>query len=206
MARHEPLPSALTPKPKGILKNAHKEDQPTNLSGDHSHLHWDEHNLTEHEIEREHSTRMIIDEPKTPFVHSASVPSMDDDNFSIGASVQPPAAVSPEALDEKLQRYVEEDPVVANTRANASTNAIGAELKKAGNGHSATVPGDDGVDQDEEHAKHATDPEGKHITALLTTPAEARHAEFTEMRHRHYGNEAQALKLAAQLAEEEDDD
>lgn len=43
-------------------------------------LAWDESNLTLHEIEREtQAARMKIDEPKTPFVRSASLGSMDED-------------------------------------------------------------------------------------------------------------------------------
>lgn len=43
-------------------------------------LAWDESNLTLHEIEREtQAARMKIDEPKTPFVRSASLGPMDED-------------------------------------------------------------------------------------------------------------------------------
>ena len=44
-------------------------------------LQWDETNLTLHEIEREQQeARMKIDEPKTPFVHGASIGPVGDDD------------------------------------------------------------------------------------------------------------------------------
>jgi protein phosphatase inhibitor 2 len=98
--RHSPPPSAAAPKPRGILKNAsngiaHSDANeavidsppPTTInvqlnqnSENSNHLAWDESNLTLHEIQREQQDpRMKIDEPKTPFVRSASLGPMDDD-------------------------------------------------------------------------------------------------------------------------------
>lgn len=187
MTRSEPTPSAQAPRPRGILKNARTvaPAQPTTAA--HAHLHWDEHNLEEHEQEREHATRMTIDEPKTPFVHSASVPPMDDDNFSLGASAS--GGVAPAALDERLKRVADaDDPVAANTRANAGSHLTGAERSDAYRERRTSIP--------------AADDE----PAAMDQETKAKHAEFSEKRHRHYGNEAQALKLAASLAVEEDDD
>lgn len=205
---HEPTPSALAQKPQGILKNANSaqsgEAQQAaprqNARHDGSQcvpadsLHWDESNLEEHEIEREHATRMVIDEPKTPFVHSASVPPVDDDNFSLGSSAGQGSGFAPAALGEKLQRVAHEsDPVALNTRANASSHLVGAELTDAARERQTSVP-----EADEEPLRD------QECASLLT--AEAKHAEFSEKRHRHYGNEAQALKLAATLADPEEED
>ena len=95
--RHSPPPSAAAPRPRGILKNASNgiahsdtnevESPPINTQSNQSqsaenanHLAWDESNLTLHEIQREQQDpRMKIDEPKTPFVRSASLGPMDDD-------------------------------------------------------------------------------------------------------------------------------
>lgn len=47
---------------------------------DGNRLQWDETNLTLHEIERENQeARMIIDEPKTPFVHGTSLGPVGDE-------------------------------------------------------------------------------------------------------------------------------
>lgn len=37
------------------------------------------------------------------------------------------------------------------------------------------------------------------------TAEERRHAAFSEKRHQHYGNEAQALKMGAALMEQDDE-
>lgn len=96
--RHSPPPSAAAPKPRGILKNAsngiaHPEandviSPPIEIPSVQSpstenanHLAWDESNLTLHEIQREQQDpRMKIDEPKTPFVRSASLGPMDEES------------------------------------------------------------------------------------------------------------------------------
>ena len=80
--KHEPMPSAAAPKPRGILKNAPQGEAAraprapaapaarVSEGMDPNHLHWDESNLHLHEIERQNQeARMKIDEPKTPFVH-----------------------------------------------------------------------------------------------------------------------------------------
>ena len=69
----EPVRTSEAPQPRGILKNAGRRGSASR------HLQWDEHNLQENEDERESQTFMKIDEPKTPFVHSASVPPMDEE-------------------------------------------------------------------------------------------------------------------------------
>lgn len=188
MTRFEPTPSAQAPKPRGILKNARTvaPPPPAQPAAAQAHLHWDEHNLEEHEHEREHATRMTIDEPKTPFVHSAAVPPVEDDNFSLGAPVA--GGVAPAALDERLRHVADaSDPVAANTRANAGSHLTGAERSDAYRERRTSSP--------------AADDE----PAAMDQETRAKHAEFSEKRHRHYGNEAQALKLAASLAAEEDD-
>ncbi|PWN44089.1 hypothetical protein IE81DRAFT_329065 [Ceraceosorus guamensis] len=89
--RHSPPPSAAAPRPKGILKNASagglerqgsavapQDAQSPPVDEHGNRLAWDETNLTLHEIERENTAaRMKIDEPKTPFVRSASLGSVD---------------------------------------------------------------------------------------------------------------------------------
>ncbi|KAK0557796.1 hypothetical protein OC844_005477, partial [Tilletia horrida] len=81
-------PSATSIRPKGILKNAPSRQVSVDASmlptsstsggvpasdtpGTEQHrLQWDEGNLALHDYEREQTTRMTIDEPKTPFVSS----------------------------------------------------------------------------------------------------------------------------------------
>ncbi|CAD6915974.1 unnamed protein product [Tilletia controversa] len=81
-------PSAASIRPRGILKNAPSRQVSLDVNmadstapqvphpqseADHHRLQWDEGNLALHDYEREQTTRMTIDEPKTPFVSSANL-------------------------------------------------------------------------------------------------------------------------------------
>lgn len=80
--KSEPVQSALAPKPRGILKNA----RPSAEAPAKSNLHWDESNLSLNQEERDNAAaRMTIDEPKTPFVHSAAAPPMDEEGAPRGS-------------------------------------------------------------------------------------------------------------------------
>lgn len=203
--KHEPMPSAAAPKPRGILKNAPQGEAAraprapaapaarVSEGMDPNHLHWDESNLHLHEIERQNQeARMKIDEPKTPFVHSASVPPLDEEGFDLDNGQAPPAPASDE-LQERLGAVAEaQQPseLVSNTRVNAGSHLEGAELQAAEREREALTaqsaePGDDSAHWEDEETK-------------------AKHAAFSAKRHRHYGNEAQALKLGAALAQDEE--
>lgn len=100
----EPVPTSVAPRPRGILKNAGRRGSSIH------HLQWDEQNLQVNEDELENQTFMKIDEPKTPFVHSASVPPMDEEVFDLNDAI-----VSKEATH-------------ANTLANARASERAEEL------------------------------------------------------------------------------
>ena len=109
-------------------------------------LQWDESNLTLNEEERELAgARMTIDEPKTPFVHSASVPPMEEEVFDLND-----ASVSKEATH-------------ANTLANARASERAEELLHTVQPSDAPV--DLGVVQERyeaEQAHHAAFSEKRH--------------------------------------------
>ncbi|KAL9935034.1 hypothetical protein V8E36_006110 [Tilletia maclaganii] len=87
-------PSATAIRPRGILKNAPSRQVSVDAQslptlgnsaegqlepGTEQHrLQWDEGNLALHDYEREQTTRMTIDEPKTPFVSSSNLVAEDD--------------------------------------------------------------------------------------------------------------------------------
>jgi len=142
-------------------------------------LQWDEYNLQENQDDLNNTEpRMTIDEPKTPFVHGASEPPMDDDAFDLDGKTPPPPTAT-----------------LSNTLANARSKERSAELADtlrtteppvaAARPH--VVPVDWERARDDE------------------TQAEVRHAVFDQKRHQHYGNEAAALKMAAALPDEDDD-
>ncbi|WFD19238.1 hypothetical protein MCAP1_001461 [Malassezia caprae] len=178
--RKEPVPSALAPKPRGILKNNARRPS-ENASqyvcvADRS-LQWDEYNLQENQEDLDNTEpRMIIDEPKTPFVHGASEPPMEDDAFDLDDKAPPPTAT------------------VSNTMANARTKERAAELADTLRTTEAPVPRPHVVPIDLERINDEEMQE------------EARHASFDQKRHQHYGNEAAALKMAAALPEDDEMD
>lgn len=91
---------------------------------------------------------MKIDEPKTPFVHSASVPPMEDEGaptqsrdaltagFNLDVSSDAPAAPIAEASAE-ADALPESTEVEANTRANASSHLVEQEQPDAAREHEA---------------------------------------------------------------------
>ncbi|WFD49773.1 hypothetical protein GLX27_004458 [Malassezia furfur] len=112
--KSEPVQSALAPKPRGILKNA----KPPADAQEKNNLQWDESNLTLNEEERELAgARMTIDEPKTPFVHSAPAPPMEEEPFDLDHDEEPPTSL-------------DSDKVQANTQANAAISASYQQLKE----------------------------------------------------------------------------
>ncbi|PKI82892.1 hypothetical protein MVES1_003642 [Malassezia vespertilionis] len=155
-----------------------KNKQPVaeNASGS-SQLHWDEGNLDVNQYERDNTAaRMKIDEPKTPFVHSTSAPPLEEEGFDLDMDPDARPRTASVVRDDDL---LDREQVAANTKANAQ--------------QSASVP---------LVAPHAVAP-APSFTEKGTQ--QLHHAEFQEKRHHHYGDEAQALKMAAQLPEEEDE-
>ncbi|WFD30004.1 hypothetical protein MSPP1_001017 [Malassezia sp. CBS 17886] len=175
-----PVPSTEAPLPRGILKNARPRDgRPFE-----NHLHWDESNLQLNEDERDNADpRMVIDEPKTPFVHSANAPPLDDESFQLDGddSAAETAAVAPSSVADPS---LNPDLVAANTRANSGSLLVDEEQDLE---RTVVTP--------KQHAPSSSEPEED----------EAKHAAFEEKRHRHYGNEAQVLRIAAALATQEED-
>lgn len=141
-------------------------------------LQWDEHNLQENQEDLDNTeARMVIDEPKTPFVHGASSPTMEEEGFDLDGDVPPP------------------ETTLSNTLANARTKARADELSdrlRAAEAAMAArpyppVPPLDLESLDDEEVQ-----------------AQQRHAAFDRKRHQHYGNEAAALKQAQALEEDEE--
>ena len=89
-------------------------------------LQWDESNLTLNEEERELAgARMTIDEPKTPFVHSAPAPPMEEERTWCAAD-----AAFDLDHDEEPPTSLDSDKVQANTQANAAISASYQQLKE----------------------------------------------------------------------------
>ncbi|WFD39970.1 uncharacterized protein MJAP1_002952 [Malassezia japonica] len=117
--KSEPVPSAQAPKPHGILKNI----KPSDGANVDNRLQWDESNLSLNQEERDNAAaRMTIDEPKTPFVHSASAPPMEEEEFDLDTDKDARPVATSASLDL--------DQVEANTKANAAISGSYRQLKE----------------------------------------------------------------------------
>ncbi|PFH51343.1 hypothetical protein AMATHDRAFT_142898 [Amanita thiersii Skay4041] len=204
---HPPLyRSASQPKPKGILKNAPP------LPGAPAHsLQWDEENLALTEIQKD--SLMKITEPKTPYVRynpetdevEGDIPALD---LGSGNYIQqhspvhsPVRSISPTGADtsgpssRRTSLSSSGRPGSggrsASTCSSRSTSfSLPSDAKREIRlGEDAQVTGEE-VEVEEE----------------MDEETAAKHAAFVRARGRHYSNEAEAMKRAAQLMAEDDDD
>ncbi|KAF8239040.1 hypothetical protein L208DRAFT_1386907 [Tricholoma matsutake] len=206
--RLPPVPlhrSASHPKPKGILKNAPP------LPGISTHsLQWDEENLALTEIQKD--SLMKITEPKTPYVRynaetdeiEGEIPNLDLDGHYILPRERGISPVSP----------------VSSTGANASgpssrrtsISSSGRPASASGRSGSATSSRSTSFNLPNEARREiradSREPgeEVEFEEEEMDEEAAAKHAAFVRARGRHYSNEAEAMKRAAQLMDEEDDD
>ncbi|SPO39933.1 uncharacterized protein PSFLO_05414 [Pseudozyma flocculosa] len=279
--RHSPPRSAAAPRPKGILKNASERTtsqgaapplvSPTSVNPDdaNNHLQWDETNLTLHELQRaQEEARMKIDEPKTPFVRSASLGPFGDDDMSFDLDAAGPSTPG-------SRRGSAANQLAANTSANAGRRpsasdpasgsgvagtgtglAVGldaADLARSASGTSQSHAGSEneaglqrapssrstsrspsfslpktssrrssarsatgdidqrtGLRQENEERNMQVDDDDEDDGAVEEEDpdpeTQAKHAAFAAKRNQHYGNEAEAMKIAAALAARDDDE
>ncbi|KAI3616697.1 protein phosphatase regulatory subunit glc9 [Moniliophthora roreri] len=182
-----PLPrSASNPKPKGILKNAPTPSHPATAAGGHS-LQWDEENLALTEIQKD--SLMKITEPKTPYVRynaetdevEGDIPLLDLNGRFVTAS-PPHSPISPTNADTSGPSS-RRTSISSTGRPPASVSGRSNSSGQSSRSTSFNLPDE----------------------ARKGIPA-AKHAAFVRARGRHYSNEAEAMKRAAKLMAEEDDD
>ncbi|KAF5388048.1 hypothetical protein D9615_000700 [Tricholomella constricta] len=203
-----PLPrSASQRKPKGILKNA---PQPP---GTPSHsLQWDEENLALTEIQKD--SLMKITEPKTPYVRynaetdevEGEIPRFDLDGHYIPPNREretgsPQMSVSstgadtsgPSSRRTSISSLLRSGSVSGRSESGASSRSTSFSLPNEARREiraDSREPGEQ-VEVDDEEMDEET---------------AAKHAAFVRARGRHYSNEAEAMKRAAQLMDEDDDE
>jgi len=191
-------------KPKGILKNA--------PSTNTQQLQWDEENLALTEAQKD--SQMKITEPKTPYVrYNADTDEFEGDIPSLdlagnGSGVSSPVLQSPVSAEQPPP-----SPPVSPRRASFSSgvngrSSSGSIRSRSGSSSRSTSfslpneakgdlslpargigPGDEEVEEEEEMDEEAAE----------------KHAAFVKARGRHYSNEAEAMKRARQLMEDEDE-
>lgn len=191
-----PLPrSASHPKPKGILKNA---PQSPGVIG-HS-LQWDEENLALTEIQKD--SLMKITEPKTPYVRynaetdevEGDIPNLDLSGRFIASSSNPASpvlSISPTGADASgpsSRRTSTSGRSGSATSSRSTSFNLPNEARREIRSDERDTGGE--VEFDEE----------------MDEETAARHAAFVRARGRHYSNEAEAMKKAAKLIEDEESD
>ncbi|KAG5651148.1 hypothetical protein H0H81_009720 [Sphagnurus paluster] len=200
--------SASHPKPKGILKNAPQ------TPGTPSHsLQWDEENLALTEIQKD--SLMKITEPKTPYVRynaetdevEGEIPRFDLDGQYIPPSRDNPEVSSPTEMSVSSTGADNSGPSSRRTSL-SSVGRSGSISGRSGSGTSSrstsfSLPND----ARREIRADSRDPgEEVEFDEEMDEETAAKHAAFVRARGRHYSNEAEAMKRAAQLMDEDDDE
>ncbi|TFY62494.1 hypothetical protein EVG20_g6686 [Dentipellis fragilis] len=188
-------------KPKGILKNA----PPPPGSG--QHLQWDEANLALTELQKD--SQMKITEPKTPYVrYNAELDELENDIPSLelaGASLPSPIPRAQSPGDISSTGAVNSNPSSRRTSFSSAGDRPGVRSTSRSSSRSTsfTLPGEARGDIVLAGAGERGEIEEEEEEEMDEETA-AKHAAFLRARGRHYSNEAEAMKRAQQLMEDED--
>ncbi|TFY80510.1 hypothetical protein EWM64_g3498 [Hericium alpestre] len=195
-------------KPKGILKNA----PPVSNGG--QHLQWDEANLALTELQKD--SQMKITEPKTPYVrYNPELDELEGDIPDLelsGASLSSPMPRAQSPGDISSTGAVNSSPSsrrtsfssasapsadrpggIARSTSRSSSRSTSFTLPHEARGEILVVGGVEQGEVEEEIEE-------------MDEETAAKHAAFLRARGRHYSNEAEAMKRAQKLMEEEDAD
>jgi len=196
--------SASNPKPKGILKNAAPQ-QP----GSQSHsLQWDEENLALTEIQKD--SLMKITEPKTPYVrYNAETDQVEGDIPSLDLGGR---ASSPMEYTTSSPRSA--SPTGANTSGPSSRRTSLSSVGRTASGRSASTGSSRSTSfnlpsearGEIRAAVQCETGEEVETEEEMDEEAAAKHEAFVRARGRHYSNEAEAMKRAAKMMDEEDEE
>jgi len=177
-------------KPKGILKNAAQTP-----ATPQTRLTWDEENLALTEIQKD--SLMKITEPKTPYVRynaetdtvegMSEIPQFSLDGQGAGSPTPgSPVPVSPRSasVEGSSRRASFSTPGRSTSSSRSTSFNLGEASTRLG--EDIVIPQGE-VEEDEP----------------MDEEAAKKHAEFVRARGRHYSNEAEAMKKAQKLLEEE---
>jgi len=183
------------PKPKGILKNAGRQEPDANAAS--TRLTWDEENLALTEIQKD--SLMKITEPKTPYVRynpltdevEGDIPGLSlDGNDPAADPNSPKGGHAPRKEEDQSSRRGSVSSSGKRPGSGASSRSTSFSLPNED--RALVKPGEDAV-MDEVEVEEEMDEEAK-----------ARHAAFVKARGRHYSNEGEAMKRARALMDEEE--
>ncbi|KAK1223313.1 hypothetical protein PQX77_013790 [Marasmius sp. AFHP31] len=200
--RPPPLPrSASQPKPKGILKNT--PAAPISAGQGQHNLQWDEANIALTEIQKD--SLMKITEPKTPYVRynpetdevEGDIPALDLN----GRFISPPSPTSPTNANSSSPSSRR----TSVSSAGRPANSVSGRSNSSGQSSRSTS-----FNLPDEARKPIRDEGGQQgdeieVDEEMDEETAAKHAAFVRARGRHYSNEAEAMKRAAKLMEDEDE-
>jgi len=197
--------SGSLPKPKGILKNTPQ----THGTQSHS-LQWDEENLSLTEIQKD--SLMKITEPKTPYVRynaetdeiiEGDIPALELELSATslsGARSASPISISTTGADASgpSSRRTSISSIGRPGTSMSARSGSGASSRST----SFSLPNDA---RNVIRADGSPPCEEVEFDGEMDEESAAKHAEFLRARGRHYSNEAEAMKRAAQMADEDDE-
>ncbi|KZT05625.1 uncharacterized protein LAESUDRAFT_726916 [Laetiporus sulphureus 93-53] len=198
---HSPV-SRPSSKPKGILKNA---PLPTHTG---QHLQWDEDNLALTEAQKD--SQMKITEPKTPYVRynaltdtvESDIPSLDLNGGSFTAS-----PVRPQSPSSSTGATGGGSAPSSRRTSFSSTGRASSASARPDSGRSSRSTSFNLPDDARETIRLDGRQPGDEIEfEEMDEETAAKHAAFVKARGRHYSNEAEAMKMAAKLIDEEEED
>ncbi|KZT71495.1 hypothetical protein DAEQUDRAFT_724010 [Daedalea quercina L-15889] len=203
---HQPPMSRSNSKPKGILKNA----PPQHPTSQHS-LQWDEENLALTEAQKD--SQMKITEPKTPYVrYNAETDTVESDipAFDLNGRATSPAAVSPERAASPISSTGATGGGSAPSSRRTSFSSTGRTSTpsgRPGSGRSSRSTSFNLPDDARETIRLDGRQPGDEIEfEEMDEETAAKHAAFVKARGRHYSNEAEAMKKAAKLMEQDEEE
>lgn len=206
-AHHSPHPSISrsNSKPKGILKNA-----PPLAPGStaQQHLQWDEENLALTEAQKD--SQMKITEPKTPYVrYDAETDTIEGEipNLDLSGNMASPSSYT-RSFSPSSVAATDGESSAASRRTSFSSNGRtassggGPGSRSSSRSTSFNLPSDvrDVVRLDGRQPGDEVE-----VGEEMDEETAAKHAAFVRARGRHYSNEAEAMKRAKSLIDEEED-
>ncbi|KIP08331.1 hypothetical protein PHLGIDRAFT_18952 [Phlebiopsis gigantea 11061_1 CR5-6] len=210
---HHPSMSRSYSKPKGILKNA-----PPVHSGGQQHLQWDEENLALTEAQKD--SQMKITEPKTPYVRynaetdtvEGDIPGLDLNGSLNGHMSTSPGPFGARSTSPSSVAATDGESAPPSRRTSFSSNGRTSSGGGPGSRSSSRSTSFNLPSHLPSEAREVLRLDGRQpgdeieFDEEMDEETAAKHAAFVRARGRHYSNEAEAMKRAKKLIEEEDDD
>ncbi|CCM00428.1 uncharacterized protein FIBRA_02460 [Fibroporia radiculosa] len=202
---HQPPMSRSNSKPKGILKNA-PPAHPTS-----QHLQWDEENLALTEAQKD--SQMKITEPKTPYVrYNAETDTLEGDipSLDLNGRTVSPSAISPvRGMSPSSSTGATGGGSTPSSRRTSfsSTGRTSTASGRPESGRSSRSTSFNLPDDARETIRLEDRQPGDEVEfEEMDEETAAKHAAFVRARGRHYSNEAEAMKMAAKLMNDEEED